>query len=209
MKAWHFLADSGKLRDGKFPPPDGEWLIHDGSVKICASGLHASKNILDALEYAPGGILCRVECEDIVDRHGDKFVCRKRKILWRIDANKVLRKFARMCALDVIHLWDAPDVMVKYLKTGDESIREAAWFAAMEEAWEELWYVVMESASKEAWYAAMEAAKEPERELSWYASWDAAREASWYAAKKHQDILGTCDMSGRLYRLVMKERNKQ
>src|SRR5262245_49901989 len=40
-----------------------------------------------------------------------------------------LRYFARWCALSVIHLWPdpgPPDVVLDYLMTGDETIREAA-----------------------------------------------------------------------------------
>jgi hypothetical protein len=59
MKAWHFVSDT--LRDGRPVPADGEVLVHEGPLKLCASGLHASKNILDALHYAPGSTICRVE----------------------------------------------------------------------------------------------------------------------------------------------------
>ena len=48
----------------------------------------------------------------------------------RIDARGIFYSFARQCALDVIHLWDAPDVVRRYLETGDESIRAAARAAA-------------------------------------------------------------------------------
>jgi len=39
-------------------------------------------------------------------------------------------RFARLCALDVAHLWNAPEVVVRYLRTGDEEIRTAAYAAA-------------------------------------------------------------------------------
>ena len=35
-----------------------------------------------------------------------------------------------MCALDVIHLWNPPSIVIEYLKTGDEKIRAAASDAA-------------------------------------------------------------------------------
>jgi hypothetical protein len=107
MKAWHFVSDT--LRDGRPVPADGEVLVHEGPLKLCASGLHASKNILDALRYAPGSTICRVEvCGEII--HGDdKLVCTERTILWRVSGERILRKFARMCARDVLHLWDAPE----------------------------------------------------------------------------------------------------
>ena len=40
------------------------------------------------------------------------------------------REFARWCALQVIHLWDAPDVVREHLETGDEKLRNAARNAA-------------------------------------------------------------------------------
>ena len=54
--------------------------------------------------------------------------------LWCLRAvnghEKEIRRFARECALDVIHLWDAPPIVKKYLETGDEKLRAAAWAAA-------------------------------------------------------------------------------
>jgi hypothetical protein len=122
MKAWHFVSDT--LRDGRPIPADGELLKHEGPLELCASGLHASKNILDALRYAPGVTICRVEVGGEIIRDSDKLVCSERTIVWRVSGEKILRKFARMCALDVIHLWDAPAIVEQYLQTGDESIRE-------------------------------------------------------------------------------------
>ena len=130
--AWHFTGET--LRDGRPIPPLGEWLTHDGPVVMCESGLHASRNPLDALQYAPGAIAHLVECGDIVEEQGDKFVCRRRKILASVDATEILRAFARRQALSVIHLWDAPDVVRRYLETGDESLRAAAGDAARDAA---------------------------------------------------------------------------
>ena len=97
---------------------------------MCREGLHASKRIMDALKYAPGATFCRVECGGEIIHDTDKLVCTERTILWRVDATEILREFARRCALDVIHLWDAPDIVVRYLNTGDESLRDAAPAAA-------------------------------------------------------------------------------
>ena len=52
IRAYHFVGD--ELRDGRPVPPVGEWLVHDGPVKMCESGLHASRHPFDALMYAPG-----------------------------------------------------------------------------------------------------------------------------------------------------------
>ncbi len=133
MLGWHFLSDSGLLRNGYKPPADGDWLEYSGILVPCESGLHFSEHPYDALQYAPGAILCRVECEGDLQSHGDpvdKWVCRRRKILWRQDITAELREFARQRASEVLHLWDAPQVVKDYLATGDDSLRSAARSAA-------------------------------------------------------------------------------
>ena len=142
--AWHFTAD--KFRDGRPIPKVGEVLRHEGEIAIGKLGLHASERIIDALTYAPGHIIHRVECRDITERLDDKFVCRERVRLWSVNGEALLREFARWCALRVIHLWDAPDVVRRHLETGDESIRDAASYASA--AWD----------ASAAWAAAWDAA---------------------------------------------------
>ncbi|MEQ8399105.1 hypothetical protein [Thalassobaculum sp.] len=130
LMAWHFVDEA--LRDGRDVPPDGEVLVYDDEVAVCASGLHASERLLDALKYAPGNTICRVVCEDIVSRQDDKLVCRSRTIQWRLDGEELLRDFARRVALDVADIWDIPEVVRKYLETGDENFRVPARAAARE-----------------------------------------------------------------------------
>ena len=126
--AWHFVG--AKLLDGRPIPADGEWLVHDGPVAICKSGLHASPDPFDALRYAPSTTLCLVECADVVERHTDKLVCRRR-IIKRRDATEMLRAFARWSALQVTHLWGAPRIVERFLETGDDSLRDDARAAAV------------------------------------------------------------------------------
>lgn len=163
--AWHFLRADGRLRDGRTAPRDGVVLIHDGPVIPCVAGLHASRHPFDALRYAPGPILCLVRCGGIIVPHGDpedKLACSERTIIARMDFAEPLRYFARMRALSVVHLWDAPDVVLDYLMSGDEAIRAAARAAA--------------------WYAASAAASAAARYAAWEAAWEAARNAALAAA---------------------------
>lgn len=130
--AYHFVAD--RLRDGLAIPPDGEWLEHDGPVIMCQSGLHASTDPYDALEYSPGATLCYVECDGVVTADSNKLVCRRRRIIARIDATAILREYARWAASQVLHLWAAPHVVRDYLARGDDSLRAAARAAARDAA---------------------------------------------------------------------------
>ena len=163
--AWHFVGET--LRDGRPIPPDGKWFAHKGPVVMCETGLHASTRMIDALMYAPGNTICRVAVDIIKQRDADKLVARRRKILWRYDAEDTLRQFARQSALSVAHLWDMPDVVREYLVSGDDNLRDAAWAAARDAA---------SAARDAAWNAA-----------AWAAAWaarDAARAAAAWAAAR-------------------------
>ena len=130
IKAWHFVGET--LRDGSPIPADGKWLKYTGEVKICHSGLHASRDPFDALQYAPGATLCLVECRGTVIEQNDKLVCSERRILVRMEATEMLRYYARMQALSIIDFWqkEPDDVVLEYLVTGDEGARSAARSAA-------------------------------------------------------------------------------
>ena len=131
MKAWYFSKKDCRLRykDNRLIKA-GVTHYYDGMPILCEQGLHASKNILNALRYAPGAYIWRVKMGGISVCDHDEMVSTERTYLWGYDATNVLNHFARLCALDVIHLWDAPDVVIQYLKTGDKNLRRAAWGAA-------------------------------------------------------------------------------
>lgn len=163
IKAWHFVADT--LRDGRPVPKDGVWLRHEGRIKICASGLHASRRPWDALKYSPGATLCYVECRGGVQQQSDKLACRERRIIMRADVTETLRYFARMQALSAINLWPSapPDVVLDYLMTGDESLRRASLDAS--------------------WAASRVAARGAANTAARDAAWDAAKAAAKAAAR--------------------------
>jgi len=171
--AYHYVNKT--LRDGRPVPADGVWLEHEGVIELCASGLHASRTPWQALQYAPGPTLCEVECEGDIVEEGDKFVCRRRKIIRRVDLEKPMRDLARAEALRVIHLWECPAIVKQYLETGDDSIRDAAWDAA--------WDAAMAAARDAARAAARDAARAAARDAAWDAARDAARAAARASAR--------------------------
>jgi len=168
-KAWWF--SSGKT----LPHGDGRRVklgrTHKvkGKISPCRNGLHASVKPLEALGYATGAIIWRVEMGGVIVPHGNDKLCASERtyISGGIDASDTLRHFARLCALDVIDLWTAPEIVIRYLKTGDESIRGAARDAAQG------------AARAAAWGAAQGTAQGAARD----AAWGAARDAAWAAAR--------------------------
>jgi len=90
--AWHF-TDGMKLRDGR-KVAVGKTNHHKGDIALCRSGLHASRDPYDALQYAPGTTLCRVECWGDIEEQDDKLVCRHREVIAVRDIERELRLFA-------------------------------------------------------------------------------------------------------------------
>ncbi len=135
MKAYHFTSNT--LRDGRPIPCIGEKLVHVGLIIPSESGLHASEHPFDALQYAPGNLLHLVELDGELVSHGnpvDKWVGRSRVIVKSINAESLMRRFAKDQALSVIHLWDAPQVVIDYLNSNSDAARAAAWAAARDSA---------------------------------------------------------------------------
>ena len=177
-KYWHFIQRDCRLgHDDSRQVVAGETLTHDGELEMCKSGLHASTNIMDALCYAPGPVICCVELRGRVVEGDDKAVASERYCRWMLTADQseqVLMHFARWCALRVVHLWDAPRVVIDYLLTGDESIREAAWKAT----WAATGAAARVAARVATWAATEEAAREAAREAAGEAAGVAARKAA-------------------------------
>jgi hypothetical protein len=177
ITGWYFAPQNNNLGYGD----DREisvGITHevDGEIIPCKRGLHLSKRPIDALQYASGPIIYRVKGYGTVIPHGDpidKYACSRREyIAGGVDASGVLRQFARECALGVIHLWGAPEIVVQYLNTGDEEIRSAAWYTA--------WSAARSAAGFAAWSAAWSAAGD----AAGSAVWPAARSAAWDAQNK-------------------------
>ena len=173
MKYWHFLPADGKLA---YEPREIVKVKHtlilppDTRIIPCNVGFHASARAIDALQYAPGPIACIVTLHGTVVSHGnpvDKYAAQGRTVLAMADATETIRAFSRWCALSVIHLWDAPQIVYDYLNTGDEKIRaaagDAAWAAAGDAAWDA------------ARAAAGDAARAAARDAAWAAAGAAAK----------------------------------
>ena len=169
--AWHFVGDT--LRDGRPIPADGEWLELSGKLELCIRGLHASPSPLNALRYAPGNTLCRVQLDGKIIVDDDKMVASRRRIIWHLAAEPMLWAFARWCALQIIHLWDAPEVVVRYLRTGDPKLRDAARDAARDAVRTTAWDPARDAARATASWAAARAT--PWWEDAWATTWDVAK----------------------------------
>ena len=168
MKAWHFIRADGKLAYSPRTKIEvGITLLENRPLVLGEVGLHYSKRLIDALRYAPGPVVSRVIVGTPRINRKDRGCVAKRTVIAIVDAAVVLRRFARLCALDVVHLWDPPEIVLRYLKTGDESIRVAAE------------NVARASNESAAWAAAESASNSSAESAAWGAAESAALNMIW------------------------------
>jgi len=149
MLAWHFLSEDKRLGygDGRLVEV-GATLECKGDPVLCDNGMHGSVRLIDALRYASGPIVGRVEIEGDVIEGDDKLCGRRRTVLWMLDATRLLHEFACQSAEDALALVEQPDersveviaAKRKWLdgKITDEELdaaSAAAWAAAQDAAW--------------------------------------------------------------------------
>jgi len=171
--AWYFLPDDRKLRYAPYTPVEpGQVLRVEGPLELCRRGLHASIRPLDALRYAPGSIVCRVEMGGDIIHGDDKLCASERKTLWVADATRTLHEFACWCAERALlrerdagrepdpRSWDAVEAKRAWLRG---EIDDKALAAAAYAAW------ATAAAARAAVYAAAAAV-------------DAAVDAAWATA---------------------------
>jgi len=146
--------------------------------------------IIDALRYATGPYIWRTEHSGVVVQDHDKLASSVRVYVGGgIDATDALRTFARREAWDVRHLWSPPmpEIVVQYLRTGDESLRDAAREVARDTAVAATTSAVASVATRNAAEAAANAAADAAKnaaawDTAWYATWSATEAAAWAAA---------------------------
>lgn len=175
IKGWWFGEDILPNGDGR-AVTEGCTLRVEPPIVLCRWGLHFSYRLLDALTWAKGAKVWRVEGwgESVNDAY--KIACEYRRHCWCLDISVVLRRFACREALRVLPA-DAPERVREYLKLADkasEAQRRAARSAAGNAAWS--------AARDAAWSAARSAASEAAYSAAWEEAGSAACDAAWSAA---------------------------
>ena len=114
--AWLFDDGEPGLQEGRVQTYDGRL---SGSYR---ESLKASARVLDALHYAASPKLYRVLCENKVVEREDggapQLLCRKRTILWSVDALPSLVAFARQAGEDAVQPWSFGDHLRALIRTG-------------------------------------------------------------------------------------------
>lgn len=213
MKAFYFsrqdkrlnYGDNRKIRTGVTHKVEGEPVL-------CENGLHASVNLLDALQYAPDSYLWLVELSGEIVQGDDKCCATERTYLDGFNAEELLREFAKKCPLiniEKIEPYCSKEdyqLVLKWLKTGDETLKEyvrsiaysvaysAVCFAARSAA-----YSAASSAGDSAEYAASLAAAYAARS----AAYSAVRAADYETA---DSAAASNDLNQMLLEMILEKR---
>ena len=189
---WHFLPADRRLRGSREVVEAGRTYRAEGPLVMCRNGMHASTRALDALSYAPGPVVSRVELLGERLDASDKSCARERPVLWIADAATVLHEFACAVAMDALHLteargagvdpcsWAAIETKRRWLRgeatdaelraaqsAARRAARSAAW-RAESAAWSAAW-----SAARSAAWRAESAARSAAQSAAWSAAWSA------------------------------------
>jgi hypothetical protein len=151
-----------------------------GDIIICERGMHASRRVYDALSFAHGSQLCRVQVWGDVAEQPDKIVGRYREVLAIRDVASELRLWGCWCIRNTpINggkvVWDllTDERSRKAIEVAERFARNEATREELAAAWAAAW--AASAARAAAWAAARDAARD--------AAWDAARGAAWAAAR--------------------------
>lgn len=173
MKGYRFVTGDMRSKNGVVQWELGKWQKFDGKLKLCESGLHASKEPVDSLSYVFGERWFRCEARGTILMDSDKFCASEMRLTREISVN-VIKRFAVECAKHMLHLYEekhpadkrprlAIEAAELYLaEPTEENLNKltAAW-AAGEAAW--------------AAGAAAGAARAAARAAAWDAAWAAER----------------------------------
>ena len=191
MLAWHFLRDDltcGHGRLGKMKV--GKTLKVRSELELCCNGLHASKRIIDALGYAPGPVICRVEMGGEIIESDDKLIASKRTVIWMEDISDLLFRFA--C--------DEAERALNERKAEGYQIDKRS-YAAIEAKRGHLKGTVTDDELS----AARSAARSTARSAARSAAWSAAESAAWSAARSAARSAQNKRLTDRVMRLMKKQ----
>ncbi len=186
--AWHFLKADCRTGEGDILVKPGSVLHVDLPIEPCRRGLHGSRQAIDALTYAPGPVIERVELYGTIVEGDDKLVATNRRCLWLADATNVLHEFACRCAEDALRAaevddarcWSAIATKRAWLRgEADDKELDAARPAACPAAWHAAEYIARRVTAKDsvwdaAWLAMRTALRAATRAAGPHATWDAA-----------------------------------
>lgn len=188
---WHFLADDGRMGFGRRVTVEvGKTYRLRSTPVLCERGYHAAERAIDALQYAPGALVCRVTLGGLIAVGDDKVCAQQRTVHWMTDATRTLHEFAAWAAEWILDRLEAKGHAIdprsraailakrRWLagEIADDELA-AAWAAARDAARDAAGAAARAAAGAAAW------AELNARDAAWDAAWAAAWATAWAAAR--------------------------
>lgn len=181
--AWHFIRDDGRTAHGDILVEAGQTYSTDSKTILCEQGFHASERLLDALGYAPGAMLCRVELWGDLKRGRDKIVAQNRHVQWMLDITRLLHEFACEVAEETLRTHNIPDERSwNAIRVKREWVDGKATDEELDAAWAGAWAAARDAARDVARAAAIATESAVAWAVAWATERAAARAAAWAAA---------------------------
>jgi hypothetical protein len=185
---WHFLSDDGRMAYGKrgLVAVGTTYRIRSTPV-LCGRGFHAAARPLDALNYAPGALVCRVRLGGLIVVGDDKVAAQERTVVWMADATRTLHEFACWAAEWILDRREAAGGTIDP-RSRAAVVAKRRWLAGeitdqeLAAAWDAAWDAARAAARAAAWAAAGAAARAAAWAAAGAAAWAAAGDAAWDAA---------------------------
>jgi hypothetical protein len=198
MRLWKSMLTGPRSANGSREPwKIGKWRTCQDELRMCAVGYHASRNVIDAMNYVNAEVIAQVEVRGKHIAQDDKQCWEEMRVVkawpWTKEDSVSLAIYAAELVIgiyearypDDMRPRQAIDAARKWLKDPTEVNRQAAR-AAADVAWAAA--DVAWAAADVAWAAAgaaADAAGAAAREAAWAAAWAAAGAA-------RGDIMGKC-----------------
>ena len=176
--AWKVLNKGMKSSHGNIIWKKGKWQVHKGDIELCNSGLHASKLLVDAIQYVTPGIICKVEYKGDYKEQQDKFVCTEMRVIetYRFTKRKAV-EFSIYCARQCLKNFEKELLDDKRPRKAIEAAEN--WLKNPTKKNIQLAESAAQSATQSAWSA--ESAVWSATRLTQLAAQSAARSAVWSA----------------------------
>ena len=179
MRGYRFVTDDLKSKNGEVQWEIGKWQKHDGELKLCKSGFHASKEPLYSLNYVFGSRWFICEARGKILEDDDKFCAEEMRLLREIpDLKRLMVRFAVDCAKRCLPRFEkvfpederpreAIEAAEVWFKNPTEENRRAAESAAESAAWSAAGLAAESAARSAAWSAGAAAGSAGLAERKW------------------------------------------
>jgi len=104
---WKILKKGMYSNYNKFKWRKNKWYKHEGEIKLCEAGFHASKELVSAMNYLIPGIIAKIEYKGRVREQEDKFVASEMRVIKTYRFTKRMAvEWSVYCAKQSLKTWN-------------------------------------------------------------------------------------------------------